>query len=152
MPNRAVRIVALACLGLLAATACSDDRLSKEEFIEQADAVCATVNERTEELGEPTTQESFPEFARKAKEITDEALEDMRALEPPEEDEERIDEMLDAIEKAASFLPEIADAVAENDPERMRDIGLEVQSAAQKASTIAEEYGFEECGRSSLGS
>lgn len=140
-------------VGLVVATllaGCNDDGLSKEEFIARADEVCADVNARTQELEQPRDPREFTRFARRAKAITEEAVADLRALEPPEDDAATIDRMIDNIEEAVNVLPEIGDAVAAEDFQRVQELGTQVQASAQQAQEIAQDYGFEECARGNI--
>lgn len=144
-----VRIIVTAVVVVLA-PGCSDGRLSKTEYIEQADSICAETAAASADLEAPTDARSFDRLVERAQELTDDALSRLRALEPPEEDEAQIDRMLDAIERAAAELPAIADAARAQDAAEMGRIGNRIQSLAQTAQTIASDYGFAECGKTSV--
>ena len=112
----------------------SGDPLSKEEFIAQADEICesgdAEIEQQAIDLG-PT-----PDADALVTTIivpgTRDQVEQIRALTPPEGDEEEISEFLDTFDRGLDEL--------ENDP-----------SILSKAVTIAEarrlaaEYGFQSC-------
>lgn len=149
MSYRVATIVLAATLSALSLSAC-DSGPSKEDFIEQADAICRRVAEQTDRLGTARDVEEFERFVDRAQELTADALRDLRDLERPDEDSDAISRMLDRIEEAASYLPEIKDAVASNDNEAMAEIGAKVQDAAREAQRIAQEYGFEECGETAV--
>jgi hypothetical protein len=65
--------------------------LSKSEWIEQADEICAQADEDIEALGDPTTLDEIGELTDEASGISRGALADLRALRPPEEDQATVD-------------------------------------------------------------
>jgi len=134
-------------LALLAGTACSDQGLSKEEFIERADAVCAEAEEQTKDLQPPRSPEELAEFTDEAQRITGELLSDLRELEPPEEGRETIESLLATIEEALGYLPQIRDAALERQAQRIQELGSSLQQASSKANEIAQGYGLQTCGR-----
>ncbi len=83
-----IRRAALAVVAIaLLAAGCGDDRLTKEEYIAQADAICKEGNEKMLALAVPTGLEEVAELAGQAIEIQEQAVADLRALKPPEADE-----------------------------------------------------------------
>lgn len=144
-------ILAAAALALaLVAAGCGGDddegessgpALSKEEYIAQGDEICAQGDTELaaaaeEEFGSATEeppredQEAFisdvvaPNFEQQ--------LEDLQALNPPEEDQEQIDALLAALEDLI--------AAAKEDP------GTVIDGEVTEASELAQEYGFQSCG------
>ncbi len=150
MPSRGARLIVVASLAALASAACGQDALSKEEFIEQADEICADIDQQIRELGEPQNQEDFEELVEEGTEITDDGLEELRDLEPPAEDRDQINPMLDKIEEAVELLPEIQEALENRDVEALQRLQTQVQAAANEAQTIADDYGFEQCARADV--
>ncbi len=140
-----VRIVVAAAL--VVSPACSDQGLSKEEFIARADAICQAADEKTQELEPPKSPEALEKFVEEAQAITATLLRDLRELEPTEEDREVIDRMLAKIEEAMSYLPQIQDAAEKKDLQEVTRLGQELQNAAAEANETAREYGMERCGR-----
>lgn len=149
-PYRPATIVAVGLVVVILLAACDDSGLSKEEFIARADEICADVNAKTQELEQPRDPGEFTRFARRAQAITQQAVADLRELDPPEDDAALIDRMIDKIEEAVSVLPEIGDAVAAEDFQRVQELGMQVQDNAQEAQEIAQNYGFEECARGNI--
>lgn len=151
MHSRGLRLVAVVSLAALALSACGGDgALSKDEFIEQADEICEDIDQQIAELGEPENREAFEELVDEGTEITADGLERLRALEPPAEDRDQINRMLDKIEEAVELLPEIQVALEDRDVEALQTLQSEVQAAASEAQTIAEDYGFEQCARTDV--
>ena len=141
-------LIALSACATLALAGCGDDggseseELSKAEFIEKADEICAEGDEVIDEAEEgfadpdaPTEEEIdaavedvvIPEYERQLEELGD--------LEPPADDKDTIDEMLEHLQDAVDAMKEDWQS-------------QETATAFQEASAIATEYGLEECGES----
>lgn len=116
----------------------SASALTKAEFIKQADGICkkgeARIEVEAEELGGPTTMAQQKELVTDVvvPGIQDQA-ERIADLGAPEDDEETIEEMIEAIEKGAAELE--ANPLA----------GMEGKAPLSDASKIARAYGLEEC-------
>ena len=136
----------VAALTLVTLSACSQG-LSKEEFIEQADRVCAEADAKTRDIEPPRTPAALKEFVAQARDITEGLLNDLRELEPPEGDQDVIDRMIARIAAAMDLLPEIQAAAEERSIEDINRLAGRLKEEAAEANRIAQEYGLEECGR-----
>ncbi len=158
---------ALLAVALLAA-ACGDDAeaLTKEEFIAQANEICETTNtdiqpifdaiwedlddefEGDEEAGEALLFQRFDDAMTEAMPFMDDQIAQLRALHPPEEDEEFLDELIDDVESAVDGFAEVAAAAADGDQAAMAD--MEDTGSAELAMNDANErataYGLDDCG------
>lgn len=137
----------VAALALVASGACADGGLSKEDFIEQADALCREADEKSEQLEPPRSPEDLKEFAEKATEITEDLARQLRELEPPEGDADVINEMIERIEGAIGLLPDIQAATEQRDTEELERLVADLREESSEANRIAREYGLESCGR-----
>ena len=146
MPSRAARIVVATPLAAIILAACGGDPLSKEEFIAQADAICAEAEEEIADMERPTNPDQIDGFVRQARELTENTLEQLRELDPPEADAEKLEQMLDAIQRAVDQLPALAEAAKTNDTQAIAEASRAVQEATETSREIASEYGFEKCG------
>lgn len=148
---RARGLAGIAAAGLLLLAACGggDDggeRLSKSEWIEQADAICAQADEDVDALTEPSTLDEIPEFTETASEISREALTELRALQPPEEDQATVDEMLDLVEQQIELGEQIGEAASDGDQEEVQRLAAEAEPLEAEANEKARQYGLEDCG------
>ena len=121
--------------------------LSKEEFIEAADEICASADERSQDLEPPTNPEALRAFVERAEQITRRLVADLRELEPPEGDGDTIDRMIDKIEEAIGYLPAIERAARLSDLAAIQQLGARLQAAATEANDLARDYGMRKCGR-----
>lgn len=135
-------VVLFASLALVAAGCGGDDGPSKDEFIAQADQVCEEGNKSiqakveqqfgTEEpsqkqITEFVSSTYVPEFQKQ--------VDDLRELEPPADDQDTWDGIVEALQKGVDAI--------EQDPEQVLS-----GSPLQEAAEMAQEYGFKVCGAS----
>lgn len=146
--QRGPRIVGAALCASLALSACGGGGLSKEEFVDQADEICAEAQERAEDLAQPTDPSQAASYADSLEEITTGYIAELRELKPPEEDAERLDSLIDMIEQAGLKIVEAT---------RMQATGAnpapvysEALGLAEDANEEAQKYGFESCGISAV--
>ena len=150
--------------GLLLA-ACGDDTeaLSKDELIARADALCQTTNDELEPVCEavyegtedidpndPTTQgllfERFDEAMETAGPVFLQQIDDIRALAPPDEDDELIDTLLDDFEEAVTEFAATTEAAAAGDEAAMEALDSATEDPFADVNRRAREYGFTVCG------
>ena len=135
-------------LGASVLVACGDDdddngALSKSEFISQGDAICAKSSvDKLIETNFPTTQGAIPGFFKEAAAITRRNVEDLRALEEPEADKQRIDRLLATGDRVVADF-ERASGDAEYGAELFNEEGGENTQSFEKQ---ARDYGFKTCG------
>jgi hypothetical protein len=104
--------------------AATGEPLSKQEFISQGDEICDTANEELQQANEPS---------QVADNIQGQ-IDDLRALTPPEGDEDEITKILDDAQEAV-------DQIGESDSFQGAG-GRQLEQAGQ----ALQDYGFKECG------
>ncbi len=150
MIRDSVRTVVLASL-VMSVTACGGggdggDRLSREELIEEGDAICAEYESRMDELGEPATADEFPRYVEEAKRIAEERTDALDDLRPPEELEEDYDKWIELTREGIAGLVALEAARAEGDEQRMQDLAQSFRAKDAQADRIAQNIGLQECG------
>ena len=111
--------------------------LTKEQFIAQADAICAagdeTINAAVQALGNgQPSHADLQQFAQIAVPALQEQVDAIRALPPPSGDEEQITAMLDAVQDGVDKIKSDPSAI-EADP-------------LKQADQLAQDYGLQQCG------
>jgi hypothetical protein len=122
------RVASIVALAALAAGGCGEgDRLSRQEFVRQATAICTPVKRQLEALPRPQSLPELETYAQEAKELTEDGVEQLQELRPPEELEEPYDRYLARAERVVELLDELEDAAADDDAAEaqrlVRDIG-----------------------------
>jgi hypothetical protein len=142
-------LIALTACATLALAGCGGDdgdkkdessALAKPEFIKQADAICKAGTEKIDEAEKVFADPDNPTEAEITKAVDDvlvpeltTELEKLRDLEPPADDKDEIDSMLDSLEKAIADIDK--DWRTGFDSQNIKD-----------ANAKATAYGFKECG------
>jgi hypothetical protein len=157
-------LAAIATTALVAIGCGGDSGQSKEDFIAEADEVCAELDVRSKALTEsqPETPEDIVAFGDEAAAFVRDGIEQLDAIELPadEEDREGAAAYVDALREAEPVVgqlrtaaQETADAVEAEDQEAAQAAVAQLQAASaqlaqsgERAKQAAQGYGFEQCG------
>lgn len=130
----------------LAASACGgEDALSKEEFQKQGNAICAKYDKQIEDISTPTSVEEVPAYVNKALPIVERQIEDMKELNPPEEDQETFDALIAEAEKTVRAGRELGEAAEAKDDAAIEQTLNEGNTASDRADEHATELGLTDC-------
>jgi hypothetical protein len=131
----AVAIVVVGCGG-------GEDHLTKAEFIRQADAVCKKGNDQINKVANQTFDKKQPSQADLNKFATDTLiptvqteLDGVRDLNPPSEDEDQVNALLDEAQAALDK--------GKQDPAALTSSNAD---PFKKANQLTKDYGLKECG------
>ncbi len=122
------------------------ERLSKADFIAQADTICHEAIADVQAIPEPASEEEAQAAFAELKGILDGMLDDLRGLQPPAADEDTLEEMYDKIDRLVTLSGEALDVAAVGDREEYASIETEATQLEDEIKQIAETYGFESCG------
>lgn len=145
------RFVLVLALGALALAGCGGgggggERLSKAEFVAQADAICRTYEAQLDALGQPTNVAELRSFAEKALPIAKDGRDKLDDLRPPEELADAYDAWLEQGDEAIEIVERLRDAAGEGDQAEIGRIAVDAQRTDAEANRLAGELGFEQCG------
>jgi hypothetical protein len=125
------------------------EQLSKQDFIEQADAVCAESADAEEAAQAKLESATGPEQAADAYEefgdVAEGVNEEINALGRPEGDEELIDDLAAKQEQLVVLVDELAAAVRAEDQAEAEAVGTELNALVEESGKILDSYGFEVC-------
>ena len=136
---------AVALLFLLPLAGCGGG-LSKQELVTKGDAICQRVNQQIAKEPQPKTAADVQALAKKTVELSDPAIEDMKALEPPDELEKDFDAFVASLKKQRDLTEQIGDAAGANDVTKIQKLGADAGKAQQEYRTLSGKIGFKECG------
>lgn len=138
---------AAVALAALVVVACGgEERLSKREFLRQADAICATYERRLDTVPRPRTLRDVPPFIERGLPLAKEELAKLEELRPPEGDEAEVERLLTQVKETIAELERLRDAAAARDRAAAQAAAARVEEASDRAAKLAREYGFAECG------
>jgi hypothetical protein len=148
-------IVVLAFGGVLAACGGDDDgnggggELSKDEFIEQADEICAEAEAKSDAVDDPRTAEGYVGWSDEQIEIGEETKAELEDLEPPSDVEDDFGSYLENVDETIALLEEIRTAAEAGDEDELRELltGDEASQIRDENRELADDIGFEDCGR-----
>jgi hypothetical protein len=121
--------------------------LTKAEWIDRVDAVCAEANAEIRELGEPENAEELASLAEQAARINEEALDTWRALQAPPDVEELAARATEITQEEIDVLQEISSAAADRDQQRVERLLAEIEPLDEEAAEIAHAIGLQVCGQ-----
>ena len=130
---------------LATAPGCSEPGTTRADFAERADAICRRANQRVEALGRPDSPEEFLDLSQRAEIITRDALDDLRVLDPPEDDRAAIDRMLELLTRALDRVSDLRLAAQKRDIREVRKVQKDIELATEEAAAIARDFGLEVC-------
>jgi hypothetical protein len=138
---------------VLVVAGCGDDggeTLTKQEWLVQAEAICADMTAQEEEIGEPQSVEEMAEALDRFVEITDEGIDELEALPAPDGDEEVVAGIVEGFEGLVAAGGEFIEAVVasgsldEMTPE-VEEAFRDLEMAQQQAEETAVAYGLTGC-------
>lgn len=121
------------------------DRLSQEEFRQQANAICEKYDKKIQDLGSPQSPADIPAFVEKGIPIIRQGIAELRALTPAAELQEDYDRMLDETAKAIPAAQKLADAAKENDAAAVQEAITEGQQANAASDELATKLKLDRC-------
>ena len=139
-------------------TVAGTQALSKDELIQQGDAICKSAREKIDGLNAEIQEISktasnsgddlnqLADLYREGAATTQGEADQIRQLKPPAADQEIISQMLSAVDAGVGQLNEAADAVEADNTDQMSVVGSQLKTTAAKTKGIAQGYGFKVCG------
>jgi len=145
-----VSVAALVGILLLLATACGGgdgggERLSKEEFQTQANAICAKYDEQLKAIGSPTSIDEIPDLVDQALEILNKEIDEVSALNPPEELQSDFDAMIAATDRTKAAAADLSEAAKAGDQAAVQKALEEGNAASKEADDLAANLGLQDC-------
>jgi hypothetical protein len=154
-------LILLAVCALLAGCGGGDDDggsggggTSKEDFIAQANEICAEGEKKISEIdpADAASAGSPEEVRRKVAETLEKTadeyqpyLDRLRDLDPPDDLAESWSSFLDGVERAFDKIPELADATRENDAAKLQSLSEEFTQIARDTRPFAEDNRLQDC-------
>ena len=145
MMTRGVLILAAAVATIASAACGGDGQLSQAEFREQGNAICAKFDKQIDELPLPSAPEDIPPYVEKAAPIVEDEIAELKALDPPEEDKETLDQMIAEEEKVLAAGRSLSDAAEADDDIALEEALNEGNIASGRADDHARSLGLTEC-------
>jgi hypothetical protein len=140
-----IATVVLVAAGCMGGGTSSAPRLTKAEFIKQADAICAQFTGELEALPQPQTLADLAAMATQAKPIAEAGVARLRALRPPEELEDQVNEWLELNDSNVELIERLRAGAADGDETAVQQVAADATDNEQKADALAAEIGLTDC-------
>jgi len=122
-----------------------DTRLSREEFESQGNAICAKYQKQLNELGTPSSLDEIPDLVDKALVILNKEIDEIAALNPPEELQGDFDKMIAASDKTKAAADDLSSAAKAGDQAAVQKALEEGNAASAEADQLAGNLGLDSC-------
>jgi peptidoglycan DL-endopeptidase CwlO len=120
--------------------------LTKDDLIEQGDAICEETDTALVSLSESETPGDASTQIAQERDLTEGMLEQLRNLGAPAEDQQTLNEFLDSLESVVDNLDKQELAAERDDSATLGELQTEEASLRADAQAAATDYGFKECG------
>ena len=140
----------VAALAALAVSGCgggggSSQRLSRDEYVRQADAICAQILKEEKALPTPSSIDEIPAYVDKALPIADELIAKIEDLDPPATMEQGVKSWLDKTESSRSELTKLRSAAQGGDATKVREVATTGSRLDSERSSLARTIGLTTC-------
>jgi hypothetical protein len=126
----------------------SSTPLTQDDFVSQADAICADVRTQVSDIAPPTNQmESLAEYTASGLAILKPAQEQLQALTPPEDQRTKYEAYLAMVESQIQVEEALHDAEIAGDADAVKARVKELRS--EETQQAAAGLGFTECAKGS---
>jgi hypothetical protein len=141
--------VTLALLAVTLVGGCGggDERLSKEEYAQRADAVCRRVNVQTRALGRPQTLSALARAADRSVPYLDGAIRDLRKLRPSREEEASVRTWLRQLTMLRADVVRLRDRARANDARGVTAVAGSATPRNERFAQLAAQLGMRVCSR-----
>jgi hypothetical protein len=139
----------LALLVLTLLTACGGSgggpRLTKEQFASKADAICGKYNQQVQTLANPSSLKELADVADQTIPILHNAIRDLDKLNPPDSEQDTVDQWLDEVRKLEDDLEEIRDKADDDDMQGVQDVVPKADEHNKRSNELATQLGMTVC-------
>ena len=126
-------------------------RLTAEQWVHEADRICAEYENRLDDLARPEDLDGLARMAAEAEPIAEEGLDALRRLGPPQELEERVEEWLGRNAENVRAIGSLREAAEAGDATRVRELASAGADNEAAADRLASELGLAECAAAASG-
>jgi hypothetical protein len=122
-----------------------EEPLSKAEFQSQANAICAKYEKQLNALGTPSSIDEIPDLVQQALVILNKEIDEIAALNPPDELQSDFDKMITASNKTKAAANDLSAAAKSGDQAAVQKALEDGNAASDEADQLANGLGLGEC-------
>ncbi len=123
--------------------------LSEDEFIDEFDDVCGEVTDDLDAIEaefadlEGDDFDGAADLSEEAGEVLSDGIDELSGVDPPEDLQDELDELLGLLEDRADLWPDLAEAFEDEDEEAVLDLLDEVPELDADTQAVSEDIGLE---------
>jgi len=136
--------VGVLCL-LAAGCGGGEEPLSKADFQSQANAICAKYQKQLNALGTPSSIDEIPDLVQQALVILNKEIDEIAALNPPDELQSDFDKMIAASNKTKAAANDLSAAAKSGDQAAVQKALEDGNAASDEADQLATGLGLSGC-------
>ena len=144
---------ALIALPLVLVAACggsSDNGLSKSDYLNKAEAICAKANTTIDKTPTPSSAAALPSYVKRVVDVADKATSDLEALDPPKDDKDALKKKVltplrSQVTEGKAYLAKVEAAVKKNDQAALGKLISNPPTGAEADLAWMRSYGFKQC-------
>jgi hypothetical protein len=140
-------VLALVLLGGCGGGGSSGQRLTREQFASQADAVCTKYKAKTNSLSRPATLSDLAKVSDQVLPLLDDARGELRRLRPPQDEEVTAQAWLDAFDLLVDDVKNIRDKAKSGDTAGVRAAAAPALQHNRHANDLASQLGMTVCSK-----
>jgi hypothetical protein len=118
---------------------------SRENYVDDATAICVQMTQRIKDLGVPESFTDTQLYSRRAKDAVGDGIRDLRELDPPSEYEDGYERYLATLEARRRQLDLLTTAADENSMAAIQEAGSELDVLNAKGRQDARRAGIGGC-------
>jgi len=134
-------------LGLLAGCGSSGQRLTRDEYASQADAICQRYKQKTDALSRPTSLAELATDSDQLLPLLHAARGELRALRPPAEEEATANAWLDEFDVTIDDVKKIRDKAKAGDRAGVAAVARPALRRDRRANELATQLGMTVCSK-----
>jgi hypothetical protein len=145
--RRASLLLAIVVLAGCGGSGSSGQRLTREEYAKQADAICSKYKHKTDALSRPATLPDLADLANQVLPLLDDARGELRTLRPPQHEKATANAWLDEFDVITDDVKMIRDEAKKNDAGAVQAAALPALRHNQHANELAAQLGMTVCSK-----
>jgi hypothetical protein len=126
-----------------------EQRLSADQFRQQADAICRQYEDKINALGSPSSLADLGDFVDKVVPIIEEGNDKLAGLQPPEELAGDWNRAMDLQDQNLGVAKDLQEAIHDRDPTKVQELLSKLEETDAQSNQIARNMGLEECAQTS---
>ncbi len=125
--------------------ACNGGDPGTDDFLARADEICSQAEAEIAKLERPKNLLRAQPFLEKVDAITRDALGRLDDIEPPNDQAEQFQNMIDLLKIALFYQPQLREAVRQQNVAAAQEVRVKISNALEDAAEIARAFGLQVC-------